>query len=135
MSSLFKHVYKDGTVKYVDFNNNYSVNIDNLNSMYHGGLVQDIMDEMFPITMPYYPGKVTKFVCQDFLTDKKNEDFDTVGVFYCVKPDGKRVEINRYYKSIESGWEEITIKEYLERKKKEVIPKYLIPVTNKEGIV
>ena len=78
--------------------------------------------------MPYMPGKPIKVYCEDFLTDKKNGDFDTVGVFYALKEeDGeqKKIEINRFFREPfeneeESkdfpGYVEISKKEYDERK-------------------
>ena len=116
MSSLFKYVYADGTVEYKDVNRYYCVNINNTEVTYHSGLVQRIIDEMFPITMPYFPGKPIKVYCEDFLTDRKNGDFDTVGIFYAIKPDGEKIEINRFFKESEDGWDEIDEVEYNERK-------------------
>jgi hypothetical protein len=116
MSSLFKYVYADGTVEYKDVNRYYCVNINNTEVAYYSGLVQRIIDEMFPITMPYFPGKPIKVYCEDFLTDRKNGDFDTVGIFYAIKPDGEKIEINRFFKESEDGWDEIDEVEYNERK-------------------
>lgn len=116
MSSLFKYVYADGTVKYKDINRYYRVDINNTEVTYRSGLVQRIIDEMFPITMPYFPGEPIKVYCEDFLTDRKNGDFDTVGIFYAIKPDGEKVEINRFFKESEDGWDEIDEVEYNERK-------------------
>ena len=80
---------------------------------------------MFPITMPYMPGKPIKVYCEDFLTDKKNGDFDTVGVFYALKTENdkqKKIEINRFFrapKGDEKGvWIEISKEEYTQRKDK-----------------
>ena len=56
---------------------------------------------MFHITMPYMPGKPIKVYCEGFLTDKKNGDFDTVGVFYALKEENRepiRIEINRFFR-------------------------------------
>lgn len=53
MSSLFKDIYADGTVKYNDVNSSYCVSIHDSNNTYSYGLVRRIIDEMFPITMPY----------------------------------------------------------------------------------
>lgn len=117
MSSLFKRVYPDGTVKYRDIDGHYCVNIHNPNSTYHSGLVQKIVDEMFPVTMPYCPGDPIKVYCEDLLSDWKNGDFDTVGIFYAKKPDGKEVPINRYFKESGNGWEEITVTEYKDRER------------------
>lgn len=80
------------------------------------GLVTKIIDELFPITMPYNPGKAIAVYCEDFLTDKKNGDFDTRGIFYAIKPDGEKIEINRFFKESEDGWNEIDKTEYDERK-------------------
>ena len=116
MSSLFKYVYADGTVEYKDIDRYYCIDINNTEVTYYSGLVQRIIDEMFPITMPYFPGKPIKVYCENFLTDRKNGDFDTVGIFYAIKPDGEKIEINRFFKESEDGWDEIDEVEYNERK-------------------
>lgn len=119
MSSLFKHVYPDGTVKYTD--NNRAVGVDMINYIaYRNGLTSQIVEELFPLTMPYMPeDNPFRVFCEDFLTDPKNGDYDTVGVFYIIKPDGKRVDVNRFFKeggNLYGGFEEITENEYIERK-------------------
>lgn len=121
MSSLFKYLYADGTVEYKDLNRYYCVNINNTEVTYHSGLVQRIIDEMFPITMPYFPGKPIKVYCEDFLTDRKNGDFDTVGIFYAIKPDGEKVEINRFFKESKDDWDEIDEIEYNQRKSIKIV--------------
>lgn len=125
MSSLFKDVYADGTVKYDDISRSYCVDINNSNNKYSSGLVRRIIDAMFPITMPYMPGKPIKVYCEDFLTDKKNGDFDTVGVFYALKTENdkqEKIEIDRFFrapKGDEKGaWIEISKDEYMQRKDK-----------------
>lgn len=119
MSSLFKYVYPDGSTKYREIDAHYCIDIGN-ESTYHSGLVQGIIDEMFPIEMPYWPTKPIRVYCEEFLTDRKNGDFDTVGIFYAVKPNDERVEIHRFFKeesTSKSGWAEINNTEYFERKK------------------
>ena len=123
MSSLFKDVYDDGTVKYDDINRSYCVNIHNPNDTYSSGLVRRIINKMFPITMPYIPSKPIKVYCEDFLTDKKNGDFDTVGVFYALKTENdkqEKIEINRFFRAPkdneERDWVEISKEEYMLRK-------------------
>ena len=130
MSSLFAEVYKDGTTIYRDNNYCYCVDIRNSTNIYNFGLVSRIVHELFPISMPYMPDEPIKVYCEDYLTDKNNGDFDTVGVFYALKEeDGrqKRIEINRFFRapfSDEScdkkypGWVEISEGEYKERKLK-----------------
>lgn len=120
MSSLFKYVYADGTVKYKNIDSFYCIDINN-RSTYHSGLVQRLMDEMFPISMPYMPEEPIKVYCEDILTDKKNGDFDTVGVFYAIKPSGEKIEINRFFKESEDDWKEIDEAEYIERKAVKIV--------------
>lgn len=117
MSSLFKYVYADGTIKYSDVNRCYCVNTDGIGP-YHSGLVQEIVDELFPITMPYIPDKPFKVNCEEFLTDTKNGDFDTVGVLSIVKPNGKYVDVYRYFKEENRGFVPISYQEYINRKTK-----------------
>ena len=125
MSSLFKDVYADGTVEYSENGRLYCVNIHNPTNTYSSGLVRRIIDKMFPITMPYIPGKPIEVYCEDFLTDKKNGDFDTIGVFYALKTENgeqKKIEINRFFREPKDneklicGWVEISKEEYIQRK-------------------
>lgn len=126
MSSLFKYVHTDGTVTYSDNDYCYCIDIHNPNITYSSGLVRRIIEDMFPIKMPYMPGKPIKVYCEDFLTDEKNGDFDTVGVFYALKEENgeqKRIEINRFFrepykneKETFYGWTEISREEYDARK-------------------
>ena len=120
MSSLFKDVRADGSYKYNDIDAAYCVDI-NTKSTYHNGFVhREIFDKMFPITLPYMPTEPSKIFCEVLLTDPKNGDFDTVGVFYILKPEygGKvnQIDINRFFKESGEGWAEITAEEYAERK-------------------
>ena len=116
MSSLFKYVYPDGTIKYRDVNRFYGVNLDNPNGSYHSGLIDMVMEELYPIRMPYFPTKSFKVVCEEFLTDRKNGDFDTVGMLYFIDPDGVRMELNRYFKEGEDDFVVIDKDEYEERR-------------------
>ena len=117
MSSLFKYVYSNGDIKYDDINRTTCVNINNPNVSYRWGIASDIIDEMFPITMPYIPeSHPYKVFVEDFLYDIQNGDFDTVGVIYAIKPDGDKIEINRFYKEENHKMVEITEDEYNNRK-------------------
>lgn len=115
-SGLFKYIYPDGTVKYSYLDQCYCIDKES-GSTYSFGLVRKIIEEMFPITMPFMPDKPIKVYCSDLLTDRKNGDFDTVAVHYAVKPDGEKIDICRYFKEgdSESGWVEIDESEYKER--------------------
>ena len=127
MNSLFKDVYPDGTIKYQDINGSYCINISNPTVSYSSSLVRDIIDKMFPITMPYMPGNPIKVYCEDFLTDKKNGDFDTVGVFYALRTEAgkqEKIDINRFFRVPEDdepgAWTEISKEEYDERKLRKI---------------
>lgn len=67
--------------------------------------------------MPYMPAdKPFKIYAEDFLVDPKNGDYDTRGILYAITPSGDKVEINRYFKEVEDGFEEIDLAEYMARK-------------------
>lgn len=114
-SSLLKYIKKDGSSEYDDYKYSRCVNVHNRNLVYHSGFVSEIINHMFPITFPYFPAKPIDVYCDDFLANKySDDDFDTVGIFYAVKPDGTRVNINRYFKqSLETNdFIEISEREY-----------------------
>ena len=114
MSSLFKDVYDDGTVKYRDINRFYCLDKDDPNvGGWHNGFIDQILDAQFPITMPYSPASKPWYVyCTEGLSDPKNGDFDSIGIHYVLKPNGERVDINRFFKEGENEWIEIDKQEY-----------------------
>ena len=98
MSSLFKTEHPDGTVVYNDVDRDCGVNLNNPDVVFSSGAVSRIVNEMFPITMPYNPpSKPYKVYTEDFLYDKKNGDFDTEVFFHVITPDGEKIEINKFY--------------------------------------
>ena len=123
MSALFKTVHSDGSVDYSSNDYCYCIDINNPKITYYSGLARRIIHKMFPITMPYMPGKPIKVYCEDFLTDKKNGDFDTVGVFYALKEENGepiRIEINRFFReSFENEKESEEFPVYVEISKEE----------------
>ena len=113
MSSLFRKETVDGKVTYCDVNRAYSVNVETPSDTFSCGRETNIVDEMFPIKMPYLPEKEEyKVYVQTFLTDKKNGDFDTQGILYLTTPEGKRIDINRYYTEKAGKMVEISKDEY-----------------------
>lgn len=117
MSSLFKDVYPDGTVKYKDVDRYYVTYAENSNTTWKNGFVMRIIDELFPITMPYIPGEPIKVVCEEFLVDPKNGDYDTFGILYAMK-DGEKTAINRFLAEKGGKMVEIQETEYQKRKLK-----------------
>lgn len=112
MSSLFRKETIDGEVTYNDLDRAYCIDIEKPSDTFSSS-ADNIVDELFPIKMPYLPekGKYKVYV-QTFLTDKKNGDFDTRGVIYLITPDGKRIDINRYYTEKNGEMVEISRDEY-----------------------
>lgn len=112
MSSLFRRETLDGKVSYSDINRAYCINIEKPSETYSSAKGR-VVDELFPITMPYMPEKGKyKVYCQTFLTDKKNGDFDTQAILYVITPDGKRVDVNRYQTEKDGKMVDITKEEY-----------------------
>ena len=112
MGSLFKYVHPDGSVRY-SANNYYCVDEDS-GATYTGGGAQEILDKYVdPITMPYWPpNNKYEIHTREYLTNRANGDFDTKVYYYIKCPDGKRIEVNRFFKDAENGYEEISKAEF-----------------------
>lgn len=125
MSSLFREETLDGKVTYSDINRYYCIDIHNPKLTYHNGRAGEIIDEHFPIKMPYKPttGKY-KVYTEDFLVDKNNGDFDTKAYLYIRTPKGVAIDVYRYFAEKNGEWVEIDKKEYEERKKNKLYPFY-----------
>lgn len=118
MSSLFKTVYNDGSIRYHDVDRIRSVNINNENLVYSNGFITRLYEAIDPIKMPYAPySEYIKVYTDDFLYDPVNGgDFDTMAVLHALKPSGEDIIINRFFKEGKNDWEEISIDEYNQRK-------------------
>lgn len=114
MHSLFKLVDPDGTVKYSDIDRYYCEDANGLT--YHSGLEANMLDDLHPIGMPYYPplGRYV-FLTRELLTNRKNGDFDTKAILELKSPDGTEEVINRYFAESNDGWREISYTEFIER--------------------
>ena len=115
MSSLFKHVHDDGSVTYSDNERYYCKNMATGHT-YHCGLESGILNEMFPITMPYMPAAKPYVIhTAEFLTDRKYGDIDTKAVYSVTTPDGDKVTIDRYFAETPDGWQKIDRTEFQKR--------------------
>lgn len=122
MSSVFKDEDADGNVTYNDVDR-VTIHEADTDTYWHNGLADHIVNEMFPLTLPYYPATSSYVVeSRECLVDRKNGDFDTIAIFNVKKPDGEVVEINRYFREPEDreqptikGWVETTKDEYNHR--------------------
>lgn len=114
--SLFKDVYNNGVIKYDDINR-IIMTCDG-KTFFHSGFIKKIAQEYInEITMPYMPSDKHYIVyCEGFLFNISNGYFDTIGVLYCMQPNGEKIEINRYFKEGEKEMIEINEDEYIIRK-------------------
>lgn len=120
MSSLFREETIDGKVTYTDVDRAYGVDI-NTGRTYGGGGIMKYVDELFPITMPYYPSKEKyKVYTQIFLVDTKNGNYDHKAYLYMITPDGTEIRIDKYFKELNHKMIEITKEEYEENYKKRI---------------
>jgi hypothetical protein len=79
-----------------------------------------MVDEKFPITMPYYPKTFERYKVVVYSFSAKgyehdNEDYNTRGFLFIVTPYNKTVELGRYFADKGGQMVEITHEEYLER--------------------
>lgn len=115
MPSLFKDVDGDGNTTYRDIDRYYCKAMGNRYT-YHCGLEGSLLNEMFPIKMPYNPATKPYVIrTGEFLTDRKNGDFDTKAVYCIVTPDGDKITVDRYFAENGNGWQEISLEEFHER--------------------
>ena len=124
MSSLFKDIYSDGSVHYSDIGRYYCKDINN-GSTFTNGLVASVLDEMFPITMPYFPeNKPYVFTVESLKLQDTSGDYDTIVIHFVEIPDGITIGIHRYFTEDETGETvEIMENEYIDLRVKADIRK------------
>lgn len=119
MSSLFKKVLPDGTVKYSDVER--VIKVDQNGNTWNSGGASRLIEKMFPIEMPYYPAtKKYKVYSEDFLVNPENGDYDTWAYLYVEKPDGEKVDLNLFYTEKDNQAVQISKEEYYELKAKAI---------------
>ena len=101
MSSLFKYVYKDGTIKYTDIEHVCCVDIKSPEISFRNSFICEVCDDICPVTMPYYPSSHPNIVYVD-------ETESTLHIlYYLIKDTGERIDINRYFvKGDDRSWVE-----------------------------
>ena len=120
-TSLFRKETIDGEISYSDNDRCYCVDIHNSDLVYSCGEAINIINKLYPITMPYVPkNKKYKIYTEDFLTDTKNGDYDTMAFFYLITPENKKIELNIFKAEIDGKWVNITKEQYEERKKNKI---------------
>lgn len=119
MSSLFKRIMPNGSIKYSDNNRVICVDVTS-NTRWHDGKASDIVYEKYPIMMPYIPeDKPYKVYTEDFyyLHPDAVGEYDHKAYFYMIKPDGTEERIDRYFAETSEGFKEIPRELYYERKR------------------
>ena len=75
---VYMDVKPDGTYTISDVNRTICVNIECPDDVYSCGIGSRLVNEMFPISLPYYPSKdLYEVYIRTFLTDPALGDFDT----------------------------------------------------------
>jgi len=111
-SSLFKNVYEDGRTTYNDNDRVVCRFIGDSTVLFHNNLCTKVIDQMFPITLPYYPAiNPYKVFCEENTGAQQ-----VMAVLYVITPDFERVEINRFF-DVTAGCKEITKEQYEHIKK------------------
>ena len=117
LSSLFKDVDPEGKASYND-NGAYICIDEETNIPYHGGGAWEVFRNYYKISFPYSPPlEPYKIITREYLTDRKNGDFDTKEYVFIVTPDGKQIPVYRFFKEFNNEWKEIKFEEFLERMK------------------
>lgn len=120
-SSLFKTVNEYNEVSFHDNERVIGYELGDKHG-FHNGLISKIVDELYPIKLPYMPTKTPfKVYCEHFLSDKKNGDYDMVAIFYLINPEGIKIDIFRYFDLRDKTPVEISEKEYFFLKAKTVV--------------
>jgi hypothetical protein len=118
MTSLFKYIHTDGTITYTDINR-VLVKIIKNSTHWTNGLITRVVDEMYPIKMPYMP-TTEKFIANvdEYLFNKDNGDYDAIKFVSLKHPDGTVEDINRYFMEIDHKFTEVSEEVFKEHENK-----------------
>lgn len=120
MTSLTKHIHPDGTITYSDNDRVLCYDANNPECTYSFGVATDVIDSLYPITLPYFPpSKSFKVKCMEgsFKSDPNCAyNIDTFAILSVTKPNGEVDNIDRYFKETDDdGWIEISKEEFTTR--------------------
>lgn len=98
MSSLFREETLDGKITYTDVNRTIMYNAT---GCWHSGIASRLVDEMFPITMPYYPSKEKYKVYGEIfdMEDGVDKSANLVKIYYIITPNNERIEVNKEFRT------------------------------------
>lgn len=88
-SSLFREEDLEGNIKYRDIERYYCINAENPSDTFSSS-IDNFIDKLYPITMPYIPSSERfKVYIKYWLTDKSHGDFDVQEVIGYKDQEGK----------------------------------------------
>ena len=109
MSGLFKHVHPDGSVTYHDVNRVTAIEIGD-GSAWNSGICNMLIDELYPITMPYAPSdKKIRVYMETVTEDEDGNRFETPGLYntvyvhHAVLQNDERIELHRKFQENQQG--------------------------------
>lgn len=108
MSSLFKQVSEDGTVTYDDVDRVVAYDI-NSGIGWHNSSISNMINDMFPISMPYYPPTEPYSVYFEQFSDYK-------AILYFITPQKERINVNHFFKYVGNKIVDVTKEEFYKRK-------------------
>lgn len=119
MSSLFKDVSEDGDISNISFNDVERVAFYEFGNNWssHYGRASRLVDELYPISMPYVPD-LKKFVVEGFLFDSEKAEkgvYNTSIITSVTTPGGFKRKVLVCDGDTENGWGEIKVSEALRR--------------------
>ena len=101
-SALFKHVGNDGKISYSD--NNRVLTVDRNGFTCYGGRASELINSMYPIVLPYKPGKSYKVYTAEFTYDSSSGEvtiepgiYNAIYTGYVTTPEGGTITIDEFY--------------------------------------
>lgn len=101
-SSLFKHVYKDGSIGYKD--NNRVETVDRNGATCISGTICNMVEKMFPLELPYWPANPYRVYTAEFTYSPDSKEvtidpgiYNAMYISYLVTPEGKKVTLDTWY--------------------------------------
>ena len=118
VGGLYKTEYQDGRIEVSDIRRVVCKDVNHPNATFTNSFIRDIVDKMYPITLPYMPySKPIVVYTEDFLYDTNlHYDSDTLAVYHLDHPEYGKEMISIYFKDIDGKFVEIDEEEFDKRK-------------------
>ena len=104
MSSLFRKETLEGKITYIDVNRTI-MHDANGDAWCNCSIASEIVDDMFPIKMPYYPsiekykvyGETFYMVNGEDKTTENVGSYNFIKIYYIITPNNERIEVNKEF--------------------------------------